>query len=226
MSSLSALFVFKDEQTNPEQLSKVWEQFKDLSSGGEWSDHLYDPALEGYVVQEDPNDFLLKVGRDMIVGRLYADGVDQDTIGVADFPFVEFRIEEALFERAEDEADRMAHADAFVDILRETYFALNSRPDVIYAMPESMRMAIVDSISETPVDLDSLQKGRFNYLVWVTVFTPRMVETYGRETLLSAPAWRTYEWDDGSIVLVSSPDPLVQSNMEAIHAHFEIDPPE
>ena len=55
-------------------------------------------------------------------------------------------------------------------------------------------VAIVDSIGETPVDSESLQKGRFNYLVWVTVFTPRMVETYGRDNLLSAPAWRTYEW--------------------------------
>lgn len=225
MSRLTALFVFGDDHVDARQLSSVWKRFDEISAGGEWSDHLHDPMLKGYVVQDDPHDGRLNVGKDMIVGRLHANGANKRTLGAPDLPFVELRIEEALFERAEDDGDRIAHADAFVDILRETYFALDPQPSVIYTMPESMRMAIVDSIGETPVDSESLQKGRFNYLVWVIVFTPRMVETYGREPLLSAPAWRTYEWDDGSIVLVSSADPLVQSNLDAMHAHFEINPP-
>ncbi|MFC4550511.1 MULTISPECIES: hypothetical protein [Halorussus] len=225
MSSLSALFVFGDEDTDTAQLSTVWERFDDLSAGGEWSEHLHDPSLEGYVVQEDPNDLLLRVGKDMIVGRLYADGANERTLGAPDLPHIEFHVEESLFERAEDETDRVAHADAFVDVLRETYFVLDPRPSVVYAMPESMQTAIWDSIGETPADADSLRRSRFNYLVWATVFTPQLVETYGRERLLSAPAWRTYEWDDGTVVLLSSADPLVQSNIDAMHDHLDIDPP-
>lgn len=38
-------------------------------------------------------------------------------------------------------------------------------------------------------------------------FGPELVDEYGREWLLSAPAWKREEFEDGGIMLVASPDP-------------------
>jgi len=39
------------------------------------------------------------------------------------------------------------------------------------------------------------------------LFSPELVEEYGRAWLLSAPAWERRELDDGAILLVTTPDP-------------------
>ena len=223
MGSLTVLFLFEGG-TPTSQLSHVWERFNQLTDGDNWLDHIHDPTLEGYVVQPKPPDERLEVGKDMIAGRLYADGANERTIGAPDLPHLELRIEEALFRRPDAEGRREEYADALVDVLREAYFAFDSRPKVIYALPEPIQTAIVEYQDELPATVESLRTGRLNYPVWLTAFTPSLVETYGRETLLSAPAWRTYEWDDGSVVLVAYPDPKTPHLMDDIEEHLGLEP--
>ena len=58
-----------------------------------------------------------------------------------------------------------------------------------------------------PVTGASLSENRIETVSWLMLFSPPMVESYGREWLLDAPAWKTRELDDGAVMLVASPDP-------------------
>jgi hypothetical protein len=58
-----------------------------------------------------------------------------------------------------------------------------------------------------PVSQESLADNRIEAVSWLMVFSPGLVEEYGREWLLSAPAWERRELDDGGIMLVTNPDP-------------------
>lgn len=60
-------------------------------------------------------------------------------------------------------------------------------------------------------------------LGWMHVFTPEQVETLGRERLLSAPATRIEELDDGSVALaVTLGD---EDEQDGVAAHIGIEPP-
>ncbi|ELZ26983.1 hypothetical protein C475_08611 [Halosimplex carlsbadense 2-9-1] len=58
-----------------------------------------------------------------------------------------------------------------------------------------------------PMTDESLAENRINEVSWLMLFGPELVAEYGREWLLSAPAWKREELDDGAILLVASPDP-------------------
>jgi len=58
-----------------------------------------------------------------------------------------------------------------------------------------------------PFTAESLAHDAYEHLSWITVFTPSVVETYGRETLLSAPAYETRERADGAVLIVAYGDP-------------------
>ena len=64
-----------------------------------------------------------------------------------------------------------------------------------------------DSGPGIPVSQESLADNRIEAVSWLMVFSPELVEEYGHEWLLSAPAWERRELDDGAIMLVASPDP-------------------
>ena len=46
------------------------------------------------------------------------------------------------------------------------------------------------------------------HLPWLVILPPDWVTTYGRETLLETPVWKTKALDDGSVLLVSHVDIL------------------
>lgn len=64
-----------------------------------------------------------------------------------------------------------------------------------------------DAGPDIPVSRESLAENRIEWVSWLMLFSPEMVEEYGREWLLSAPAWERRELDDGAILLVTTPDP-------------------
>ena len=56
--------------------------------------------------------------------------------------------------------------------------------------------------------LDQLKRGELNSLFWLNVFSPAAVERLGRNRVLSAPAWKVEELDDGRVMLVVSNNPV------------------
>ncbi len=64
---------------------------------------------------------------------------------------------------------------------------------------------------------------------WLNVFGPKLVETVGRERMLSTPAWRVEELSNGSVLLVLSPTAADFASDEAreaqarAHAHLRSD---
>jgi hypothetical protein len=64
---------------------------------------------------------------------------------------------------------------------------------------------------------------------WLNVFGPKLVETVGRERMLSTPAWRVEELPNGSILLVTWPTVADFASKEArraqalAHAHLRPD---
>ena len=59
---------------------------------------------------------------------------------------------------------------------------------------------------------DSVEVGAPPFAVWdYNLFSPALVEQFGRDRLLSIPAWRTVEFADGGILLEMSPSPLTES---------------
>lgn len=77
---------------------------------------------------------------------------------------------------------------------------------------------------DKPVTDKSLDDDRIAEVSWLMLFGPEMVEEYGREWLLDAPAWKRTELDDGGIMLVASPDPTdygtVVDGREKLRAYF------
>src|SRR5262249_30226262 len=64
---------------------------------------------------------------------------------------------------------------------------------------------------------------------WLNVFGPKLVETVGRERMLSTPAWRVEELPNGSVLLVTWPTAADFASDEArlaqarAHAHLRPD---
>jgi len=50
--------------------------------------------------------------------------------------------------------------------------------------------------------------GYVDALGWLTVFPPAAVQRYGRDAVLSAPAWVVRELADGGVMLVTNPTPV------------------
>lgn len=59
-------------------------------------------------------------------------------------------------------------------------------------------------------DQESLRDGEVPDLHWLNVFPPSIVERFGRDVLLDAPAYRVEELADGSVLLVVQESPVEQ----------------
>ncbi|MFA9428149.1 hypothetical protein [Natronorubrum sp. A-ect3] len=105
-----------------------------------------------------------------------------------------------------DPADEAA-LEELIDIVRLGYHATDDTPLAVYASTPKQRFYRSEA-EQPPFTARSLARDEYACLSWLTVFTPPMVETYGRETLRSAPAYRTRELDDGAIVLVCHDRPF------------------
>ena len=58
-------------------------------------------------------------------------------------------------------------------------------------------------MTEPPFAGESLSATTLNFVPWFTVFTPPLVDNIGRETLVSTPAARVEELDNGGVLLVT-----------------------
>lgn len=160
-----------------------------------------------------------------IVGDLHLVPADDGYRGSPDLPRLQFGVQEVRFtDDPSYERSASERLDAFLDIVRDIYLAGEHRPAFVFGVQHHMGEAI-SQIGEPPVDAESLADDRINYVVWLDVFPPALVERYGRETLLSAPAWRTEEWDDGSVLVVAYEDPLSLRGFRDLNDHLGLADP-
>jgi hypothetical protein len=94
-----------------------------------------------------------------------------------------------------------------IRILETGYYATNQHLLAVYGQPPDQRH-FEDMARHPPFTAKSLAHDEYEALSWLTLFTPSMVETYGREKLLSAPAHRIEELDDGAVLIVCHKKPL------------------
>ena len=144
-----------------------------------------------------------------------------DSVDLTDLCVVYYRFDELAFLNnnndhplADDEGQLL---NEVIEIVKVGYKATAEQPVAIYSTTPDM-----PDIGRPPFTAESLAKDRLTHLCWLTVFTPRLVETYGRETLLSAPAWHVEELDDGAILLVCHDDPSWRSSIQSVADYIGI----
>lgn len=155
---------------------------------------------------------------------------DSDRKTVPDVPHVEIRYDPGPFQEAIESRDEPALAETAVDLLELVEYAYAGGPEqprFAYGVSQPHRSRLLDGKMPPPVTPESLDEDRIEYACWLMGFPPSMVETYGRDTLLSAPAWQTSELPDGGIVVLTTEDPINVSKPEAraVDQHLDLDPP-
>lgn len=165
------------------------------------------------------DSYLLENG-DLAAGLFYRPPESEDTppAEIPDLPFAGFDVQESYIEQAGNE-DNEKQLEAFLELVRDLYHAGDDRPAFGYGLQYHMGEGVWQ-IGTPPVDGESLADDRVNYAVWLNVFPPRLVETYGRETLLSAPVWRAEEFEDGAILLVLDDEPLYLAGFGDLNEHL------
>jgi hypothetical protein len=105
----------------------------------------------------------------------------------------------------------------FVELVR----AWTSRYPVPYASAHGMTDSALSGAPCFGRDMQTSIRDGFDKVYevsWLNVFGPRLVETVGRERMMSTPAWRVEELPDGSILLVTWPTAADFSSDEARQA--------
>ena len=144
---------------------------------------------------------------------------EPDVSGIPDILRIEIQAEESWFRQSKTTPETKATAETILRIIEAVYLGCESRPRFGYALT-TYGTDIIPLMDRCPVDQKSLAKNAINYTTWITVFSPTLVETYGRETLLDAPVWRAEEWDDGAIALVTSPNLQYPKPLRPIDDHL------
>ncbi len=105
----------------------------------------------------------------------------------------------------------------FVEMVR----AWASRYPVTYAMAHSMADRALSGAPNFGRDDETESRNGFDKIYevyWLNVFGPKLVETVGRERMLSTPAWRVEELPNGSVLLVTWPTAADFASEEAREA--------
>ncbi|HYO58572.1 hypothetical protein [Archangium sp.] len=120
-----------------------------------------------------------------------------------------------------------ARCREFVDMVR----AWASHYPVTYAMANSLAEDQLSGAPDFGRDEKTSRRDRFDKIYevcWLNVFGPKLVETVGRERMLSTPAHRVEELPNGSVLLVTWPTAADFASDEAreaqAHAHVHLRP--
>jgi hypothetical protein len=126
---------------------------------------------------------------------------EQD-INLADSPTIQLSVSDIQYLKGGSEHPLDVEPDEplreLLDIITFCYTATEERPVAAYSTTPDTPL----DLRKPPITAESVANGQLTYLPWLTIFPPKMVEEYGRETILSAPAWHVEALDDGSILLV------------------------
>lgn len=130
------------------------------------------------------------------------------SVGVSDLYRFNLEVkQESIADTSGFKASQQERIEALLELVTALYGACDPRPGFVYALQHDVEAALKMYDDPAPADAASLAENRINHAVWLNIFPPRLVETYGREHLLEAPAWRTVELKDGAILVVAQKDP-------------------
>ncbi|WP_336358963.1 hypothetical protein [Haloarcula sp. CGMCC 1.6347] len=123
-----------------------------------------------------------------------------------DFPTIQFTVKDLQYLKGGADHPLDVGSDEplreLLDILKFCYTTTEERPIAVYSTTPDTPL----DLRKPPITAESVANSRFTYLPWLTILPPAMVEEYGRETVLSTPAWHVDELDDGSVLLVCHND--------------------
>jgi hypothetical protein len=105
------------------------------------------------------------------------------------------------------------YVGGLVDTIERIYRTLNEKPAIVYGITDNYIRNIGKGRFTHPVTEDGIRERRIEYIPWLIILSPPFIKTYGREELLSAPAWRIREFDDDAILLVAYSDLLYSQDM-------------
>lgn len=144
---------------------------------------------------------------------------DGDGLDLLYAPMVRYSITDLSLLQNEHGEERENAIKAVIDAVSTGYDATDQKPLAVVAKTPPHGYYIGEA-NETPFTAESLFHDEYQHLSWLSVFTPPMVRQYGRETLLSAPAWQIRELDDGAILIVCHDDTVDwQADCRATAAH-------
>jgi hypothetical protein len=129
------------------------------------------------------------------------------SMGAPNLPHLRLKIGYRRFDQP-DEEEMVVRVDDAVDLIKKVYLATEERPAFVYGMSKNMP-GVVKELGSYPIPASQAGEdvSEIQFVSWLSIFPPSLVDMYGRERLLSAPAWHVEELDDGSILLVGWKDP-------------------
>jgi len=199
--------------------------WKSLAKHAEETEDIW---MEEYTSGDSWNGFRWK---QIPAAELQPFGPDRDAQKPApDLPHVEIRSDPEPCRDALEAGDESALAERAINLLElaeAAYSGGPSRPKFVYGVSEPHYARLVENEVPPPVTAESLTEDRIEYASWLMAFPPSLVDTYGQETLLSAPAWQTSELPDGGVVLLATETPtnVCKPETRAIDQHLDLDPP-
>jgi hypothetical protein len=127
--------------------------------------------------------------------------------GTPHLPHLRLDVGDRRFAHLDEEPEPTVVKDT-IDLVAEIYLATEERPAFVYGMAKKMP-GVVKELGSYPIPASQVGEdvSEIQFVSWLSIFPPSLVDMYGRERLLSAPAWHVEELDDGSILLVGWKDP-------------------
>lgn len=122
--------------------------------------------------------------------------------------------------------DVRSHSDQLIELVRLLYERLvetDREPVYVLGLGPGDEEVLSNPDFEEQVTTDGLRGDQLEFVSWLQILPPRMVETYGVETLQSAPASRVDILSNGAVCLVVDTTPTMIESVyepEAVEAYL------
>lgn len=156
----------------------------------------------------------------------YNSSAEPDYATVPDFPHITLQVSTDTYEGlGKDRYDLGQQVADLLELIKFIYININDRVLFVSGLsgPHGDKIAMEDM--PLPITEKSLVSNQIEYMSWLSIFPPPFVETYGEETLLSAPAWHAEKLDDGAVLLVAYENPSGAGSTKPIDDHLGLESP-
>lgn len=101
-----------------------------------------------------------------------------------------------------------------VEATKDLYLLMDETPALGYGIEQHQPIT-------APLPDGEFPPSKRKFISWLDIYSPEEVETIGKERLLSAPAFRTEQLDDGSVLVVSK-HPTTHDSLDDVADHIGI----